>query len=199
MGIYNIIADDLVNNPSHDLIKGGSAPDALHRMYLMEKVDYKEPAVFTTELARQTEGHNKEYSDFVWVDVSDLLTLVQANLTTKNTAKEKQYALKVEEKTIYVHHPLMDMLRQAPVIEWLKSLNNKQPVRRIHTQGSIGCDASTASYSIAAAGAAAAPDTTKKQDKRYPYPPFFDPRAEEQEKIYILMYGGPFLQDSFLP
>ena len=140
MGIYHALADDLIKAPSHDLIKGGSNPDALHRMYLL-KTDYKDPTIFMEELGKQTATHSQEYTDFAWVDVDALLGLVQANLDAPNDpAKEQQYSLTVGGQMIYIHHPLMDMLRQAPVVAWLQSLQSKQPIiRKIHTQGSIGC------------------------------------------------------------
>ena len=166
MGIYHILADDLINAPFHDLIKGGNHPDALHRMYLLN-ADYQEPAQFEATLLIQKDDHSKEYTDFTWVKVDDLLTLVRQNLTTRNHANEKQYALTADHKTIFIHHPLMDMLRQTPVLAWLEALAMQQQPRQTRTQGSIG---------------AIIPST-----KRYPYPEFFDPRAEELEKIYHAM------------
>ncbi len=166
MGIYHVMADDLVNIPFHDLIKGGSNPDALHRMYLLNS-DYQEASTFIAELKKQNDDHSKEYTEFAWVDVSDLLLLVSKNLTTPNQANEKQYSLIIGDKEVFIHHPLMDMLRQYPVIGWLEALNNNQQVKVTRTQGSIGADAS--------------------YKDRHPCPPFFDPRAEDLEKIHHLM------------
>ncbi len=195
MGIYHVMADDLVKAPSHDLIRGGSNPDALHRMYLMN-VEHKDPTLFMTELGKQTDGHKKEYTDFAWVDVSTLSELVHSHLDTPNDlSNEKQYVLTVDGKEVFIHHPLMDMLRQAPVVEWLESLSKNKKITATNTQGSIGYDVS----------AAAVPPKVKKlrklsssdrihyetkeeevPDREYPRPPFFDPRAEELGRIYSL-------------
>ncbi len=166
MGIYHVLASDLIEAPFHDLIKGGNQPDALHRMYLLN-ADYQQPSKFMAALKIQNDEHSKEYTDFAWVKIKDLLKLVQANLTTLNQTNERQYSLAADSKTIFIHHPLMDMLRQSPVMAWLEALANNQPIRQTRTQGSIK----------------AAITTTK----RYPAPVFFDPRAEELEKIYHTM------------
>lgn len=166
MGLYHIMADNLIDTPFHDLIKGGNQPDALHRMYLLSS-DYQEPAKFMAALAIQNNEHSKEYTDFVWVNIGDLFTMVRKNLKVANQTNEKQYVLSVGNKTIFIHHPLMDMLRQAPVLTWLEALSTNQPVRQIRTQGSIG--------------------TIIPAIKRDPLPAFFDHRAEELEKIHHTM------------
>ncbi|RZI45959.1 NUDIX hydrolase [Candidatus Finniella inopinata] len=173
MGLYHVLTDDLVQAPFHDLIKGGDLPDALHRMYLLEGRDYIDPSIFKTALRGQTDEHSQEYTDFAWVDVADLLALVKTFQSTPNqTDNENQYVLKDDKRRdISIHHPLMDMLRQAPVVAWLEALTSNVKVKPSHTQGSIG-------------------STVLKDPRRpswYPSPPFFDPRAEEGEKLYNLM------------
>ena len=172
MGLYHVLADDLVKAPFHDLIKGGDQPDALHRMYLLEDQAYIDPATFNTALGQQTAAHSQEYTDFAWVDVADLLALVKTFQKTPNqTGNENQYVLKDDKRRdVSIHHPLMDMLRQEPVVAWLEDLALNGKVGPTHTQGSIG--------------------STVLRDPRhscwYPSPPFFDPRAEEGERLYNL-------------
>ncbi|MCX7343272.1 MAG: hypothetical protein NT128_03905 [Proteobacteria bacterium] len=188
MRIYQASPDDLVDAPSHDLIKGGNTTDALHRMYLMN-VDYKEPAIFMEELNKPIGGSNGKYRDFDWVDVEVLLALVHSNLDTENDEhNEKQYALRVDNKEIYIHHPLMDMLRQAPVVAWLEALAANSQVPKVHTQGSIGCPRPTNVTDGAAASSSTALVSTlvPAATITYPNPPFFDPRAEDEENIHKL-------------
>ena len=200
MGLFHFLkegAGGLVESPSHDLIKGGNNPDALHRMYLAEH-DFVSEDEFNESLKKQTVHHNKEYTGFAWVDVKDLLALVEANLNTENDpTNEKQYVLNIGNKEIYIHHPLMDMLRQQPVRDWLKALGEKKAVRKIHTQGSLGIenlDSKTKEIStyrnekikryrkdgITVEKEVEMPIRVIKEitDMRYPAPPFWDPRSE---------------------
>ncbi|PIZ32537.1 MAG: hypothetical protein COY39_05290, partial [Alphaproteobacteria bacterium CG_4_10_14_0_8_um_filter_37_21] len=199
MGLFHFSkegADGLVESPSHDLIKGGNKPDALHRMYLAQH-DFVPEDQFNESLKKQTVSHNKEYTDFTWVDVKALLALVESNLKTENNPKnEKQYVLNIGNKEIYIHHPLMDMLRQQPVRDWFKALDAKEAVRKIHTQGSLGVSMPTVqtrkitSYKIIRGDeeTQSKPIATELiakdyHDTSYPEPPFWDPRSERLVKL----------------
>ncbi|RZI45913.1 NUDIX domain-containing protein [Candidatus Finniella inopinata] len=198
MGLYHVLTDDLVKAPFHDLIKGGDQPDALHRMYLLEGRDYIDPAIFKKTLDKQTARQSREYDDFTWVDVAELLALVKSVQSTPNQVGNKnQYFLTDEKgKKIAIHHPLMDMLRQVPVVAWLEALAGNGKVGPTHTQGSIGSKViekaqGSAAGSSTSANASSSSASSKEKDPRhpysYPYPPFFDPRAEEEERLYYLM------------
>ncbi|MDP2194223.1 MAG: NUDIX hydrolase, partial [Alphaproteobacteria bacterium] len=157
MGEYVFLKEELLMAPSHDLIKNSTGPDRLHRMYLVQ-ADYKDPKAFTDKLALQTDAHSKEYTDFQWVDAQDLLTLAQRHGATANsTGDENQYKM----GDVFIFHPLMDMLRQEPVLNWLKAVVSDKPVRLLNTAGSIGIPTHTG---------------------QYPAPPFLDPRAERLQK-----------------
>ena len=176
MGIYSFMSSDLVKEASHDLIKDTNGPDRLHRMYL-KRDEYRNPNDFRAALREQTDDHSKEYTDFIWVDAEQLLKLVNDNLETPNRKDEKQYVLLADGKYVYIHHPLMDMLRQAPVVEWLNALAADQhakswhdlPVKKVHTAGSMNIPASN------------------DQSLTYPAPAFWDPRAEQLEKLEAII------------
>jgi hypothetical protein len=206
MGEYIFLKDDLLKSPSHDLLKGGNNPDALHRMYWV-KADYKDVAIFKEKLNQQTDQHSKEYTDFVWVDVADLLSMVENNLNTSNNPQAENL-YRVNE--ISIHHPLMDMFRQEPVLNWLRALVKNEPVRVISTQGSQGAalsqkeirkDLEAKKIALRRNIANNPPISsiykqTQKQLKRikeieslparYPTPAFYDPRSEKLEKLHTL-------------
>lgn len=132
MGEYVLTSKDLKNTPLHDLIRDSQGPDHRHRMYL-KKVHYIDPNTLKTKLDVQTDHSKKEYTDFKWVSLKNLYDYIKEWENAINTTNKKQYAL----DSIFIHHPLVDMLRQKPVLEWIKNLSERKPVKETHSQGSL--------------------------------------------------------------
>ncbi len=170
---YSFSQKELLAAPSHDLLRGGINPDALHRMYV-KTARYLDPAVLHKSLVSQQDTHALEYSEFTWLAVSDLLKLVEANLKTTNIpSNEQQYLL----KGLAIHHPLMDMLRQEPVLACLQALARQKPLRAIHTLGSIGAHKLHREDPLFPGNVL--------DDLPYPQAEILDPRAEQLQRIYF--------------
>lgn len=175
MGVYSFLSDDLVKAPFHDLIKDRQSYDALHRMYAVYG-DYHAADALQRKLATQTEAASREYTEFKWVAVEDLLRCVEASQSRENIAgNEQQYSV---GGGVFIFHPFMDMLRQKPVMDWLQKLvevenanspdkkSLKKSLRWVGTQGSIG---------------------SSSNEGRYQAPAFEDPRAEVRERLYRML------------
>jgi ADP-ribose pyrophosphatase YjhB (NUDIX family) len=171
MKIYDISQRTLLHQPSHDLIRNSNGPDQLHRMYVMEQ-KFVELDTFRETRAKQTDHHFQEYDNFIWVDVDVLLKYVGDNISTQNDNNEKQYTLTLGNQEsdcqIAISKPLMDMLRQQPVIEWLEKLENNEKLSERHTRSSIGV----------------ANIKNEKGDDIYPDAEYWDVHAKKLENLY---------------
>lgn len=194
MGEYVFLKEDLLKAPSHDLLKASNGPDCLHRMYLVQS-HYQDPEILKAKLVQQTDGHSKEYTAFEWVGIDELLKLVNINLNTLNVNDENQYKLTSGVEALAVHHPLMDMLRQEPVLNWLRLLANndldlaKNKLRLVNTEGSFGLPAQR--NLITKKVRKIQTDGTylegEEIDNSYPLPPFWDPRSDRLAQMQQIM------------
>lgn len=114
----------LIKMPSHDLIyfDQKSMTFSRYRTYLVE-TQYRDPKDFK----------DREYTDYVWVPVKNILEALRAN---KLITQEGQNTIEVMGKYI-LHPPFFESLKQRPIQDWLNNLINGSSNISAHTQGLV--------------------------------------------------------------
>ncbi len=110
----------------------------LYRMYITP-VEYVSASVFKEKLELATEAHHKEYTDFVWIPLEDLIEVIHGNTTfstvlskiRKDTTEASLTAPSPEgEGTAspqnILFEPFFEMLKASPVQDHLKDLLKRE-------------------------------------------------------------------------
>lgn len=139
--LISLLPMELDDHPSHDLY----TLDGVYRMYFSPS-HYVAAQKFIDALAKP-KPHGDEYTDFLWVRVSDLLmaaisideaVMEEAQPTVKLKVAVQSLLNKEGNETkrdIILHPPLLKMLRQKPVLQALNNLVHKKPLGAQHTKG----------------------------------------------------------------
>lgn len=93
----------------------------LHYMY-WQQVQYLEPEIFNKKVNEATEGHSKEYTDFMWVKASDLFHAVVTHSPR----------MAVEGKSIEIFSPLFATLSTEAGQTFLHELATHKKIRRFN-------------------------------------------------------------------
>ncbi|AIK96352.1 hypothetical protein [Candidatus Odyssella acanthamoebae] len=110
-GIYAPHPRLLRHQPFIDVLTEKENDPFLYRMY-WQQVQYIAPEIFKEKLESSSEEHNKEYTDFIWVKASQLLTAIQA----------ENPLLQVDETLINIYGPLFETLSTPAGRQFLKHL-----------------------------------------------------------------------------
>lgn len=141
--LISILPEELNNYPSHDLLTG----DELFRMYFFKTNSYVKPRELKSALG-STGDHSREYSEFAWVKVKELLDVVLGSKVIKHddvrygehetlsfpsVMDPQDHAS--PSTTIILHPPHFKMLRQRPVLKVMSDIVNHTPLKAVHTKG----------------------------------------------------------------
>ncbi|MEI8295830.1 MAG: hypothetical protein WCG04_04840, partial [Alphaproteobacteria bacterium] len=107
----------LRHQPFIDVITEKAGAPFLHRMY-WQQVQYVAPEIFRAKL-EDASGHNKEYTDFMWVRAGDLF----------NAATTENPLLQVGDRKINIFAPLFATLSTVSGKGFLEHLSTRKSLR----------------------------------------------------------------------